>query len=231
MESTNPPLALNFQALSIDNINAVYAIFEQYEPFYQMPVDYFRRGTLGDEGFDADLVIVATLTESTEPIAFIIAVHRGRDYVLRACLVVLELRYKGIGTRLMQELLLRIKHKSPKHASIRFGDSPARYWTPGVDQRHTALIFFLEKMGFKRQGQRQNLTVDLTKFDQIPHEEKNGYYYSRVTPEEADSLRKFISGEFWGTWDQRRSDGARKFTPNHIHRQRCARTHYRVRGV
>lgn len=190
---------IHFSPLTMENIEAVYKIFEKDEPFYRISLEFFRRGSLNDEGFDADWSLVANVPNGSI-IGFVFAVKRNNNAVIKAFLVTNGYRYRGIGTKMIIELFSRIKHKLPKHPKVSFGASPPRYWTPGVDVRHTSLLFFFEKHGFKRKGQRQNLSVDLTRFHQIPKTEKNGYTFARIQPEEVEELISFVAQEHRGSW-------------------------------
>ena len=46
-------------------------------------------------------------------------------------------------------------------SSLIYGFSPPQFLQPGVDVRHTSLLYFLKSMGLKRRGTRHNLTVHI----------------------------------------------------------------------
>jgi GNAT superfamily N-acetyltransferase len=204
---------LEFQPLKEENISAVYDFVTRNEHFYSMPIEFFHRGTLGDEGFNPDLSIIAIQKTDQIPIACIIGVKRNNSVVLKICLVDEIHRYKGLGTMILLQLMKQAKIIIPKRGEIRFGDSPPRYWTPGVDKRHTALIFFLEKHGFKRKGQRLNLVVDLSRYNQIPQLEKKGFHYSRLQLDELEQLQSFIKTNFNAGWAREASIGIENDPP------------------
>ncbi|MHA1265322.1 MAG: GNAT family N-acetyltransferase [Candidatus Helarchaeota archaeon] len=193
--------------LSTANLSAVHKFLLQNEPFYHIPLEFFRRGTLGDEGFDPELSLILTDSETDTPIAAIIAVIKKgfvkTNCYLKVCLVAKEYRQQGIGSKLLQELITRAKQKLPWYAYIYYGDCPPRYWQPGVDLRHTSLFFFLKKSGFKPHGLRYNLTCHIPSQFPQPREELAGYTFSRVTPNEYESLVSFIHRHFrLGFWSK-----------------------------
>jgi GNAT superfamily N-acetyltransferase len=204
---------LIFQALSLANLEKIHELFIRNERYYSMPLEYFERGTLGDEGFHPELSIIAFEPSGQTPLGCIIAVQRNSQFIIKCLLVECEYRNLGVGSALLQRLFDQAKKIVSKKTEIRFGDSPPRYWTPGVDMRHTSLVFFLEKNGFKRKGQRLNLAVDLSRFDKVPLAEKKGYSYSRLQTQELEQLQKFITSNFNAGWAREASLGMENDPP------------------
>lgn len=187
------------------SVKAVYNLCENNVLFYPIPFEFFSRGTIRDEDFDPNLSLIAYLGDSNVPIGCAFAVVRNyfnkvRKVYLKLIVVDKSVQRQGLGTKLLLEIMHRSKSKASRFTSLSFGDSAPRYWTPGVDTRHTALYCFLLKNGFKKGSIRFNMTVDLTKFDRQPKTEKLGYSYSRVTLEDKEPLKQFIAKNFSFNW-------------------------------
>ena len=74
---------------------------------------------------------------------------------------------------------------------MNYGESFPNYWQPGVDLRHTDLLFFLKKHRFEPEEPRFNLTVHLDNFDIQPLSEKKGYLFERVQPKDFENIYNF----------------------------------------
>lgn len=191
---------MDYQALTEGNLKAVHELFERSELFYSIPLDYFRRGTLGDDGFDPGLTLVLT-DSNNNIIAALIAVNRAEYYCIKALIVDRKFRRQGIGKGMLKEVINRAKNKNKNINYIKFGASPPNYWLPGVDVRHTDLFFFLKKNRFKLKETYQNLTVPLKNLDLNPLTENKGYHYERVQTKDFDELLKFVRNNFGhSTW-------------------------------
>ena len=186
---------MDYQPLTEDNLKAVHELFERNELFYSIPLDYFRKGTLGDDGFDPELTLVLT-DSNNNIIAALVAVNRAEYCCIKALIVDNEFRRKGIGKEILKELIIRVKTKDKNIKFINFGASPPNYWFPGVDLRHTDLVFFLKKNRFKQNEIYQNLTVPLKPLDLKPLSESKGYYYERVQAKDFEELVEFVSKNF-----------------------------------
>ena len=127
----------------------MYELFNSNEQFYSIPIENFQRGTLDDEDFDPDMTIVLLEHKTNKPIAAFIALNRAVNSYLKACIVDKTFRRKGIGTKMLNEIIERVQVKYPKISYMSYGDSVPNYFQPGVDFRHTDLFFFLRKNGFK----------------------------------------------------------------------------------
>jgi mycothiol synthase len=66
---------------------------------------------------------------------------------------------KGIGKQLLEKAELFAK--SNNCSSIRFYDVPKNYFMPGIDPFYTNAIVFVERNGFRRNGDTSNLICDL----------------------------------------------------------------------
>ncbi len=194
----------DFHPLTQDNLEAVYELFQRNKPFFLPTLEYFKRGTLGEKYFDPDLTLIVN-NEAGSPIAALIAIIKKgwvrKNCYLKACMVDKAFRRQEIATAMLKELTSRAKKRLSFFSRIRYGDSLPRYWEPGVDLRHTSLLLFLKKNGFKTHRIRLNLTCSLTGEIQQPASEKNGFTFQRAKPEDRAATVQFVTENFrLGTW-------------------------------
>jgi len=187
-----------YKELSKNNIKGVYELFENNSPFFSLPFDYFIRGTLEDDGLDRNLSLISFDPKKEHPIAAFIIVRRTdkdeKYCFFKGCVVNQHYRRQGLGSRMFNELLYRIKEKGI--TQIIYGSSVPQYWQPGVDIRNTSLYFFLKKHGFKSLKARFNLTVSLGTIKTKPATKKDGYIYERVQPKDFDTTFNFVKQRF-----------------------------------
>jgi GNAT superfamily N-acetyltransferase len=190
------------------NIEKIHQMCERNKDFYPIPLDFFIRGTLEDSGYIPELC-VAIYEKSDEhqqrPIGYFHVTKRkgwviGTRVYIKSFMIDRPYRRKGIATWALQELMKRAKKRFPR-STIHFGACNPDYWFPGVDTRHTAALFFLYKMGFKKHGIIQSLTVHLEQFKNwTPITERNGYTFRRASAEDLPALKEFVKKNFLGTW-------------------------------
>lgn len=197
----------HLEPLTSTNLEEVYEFFKSNTPFFSLTLEFFRRGTLGDEGYDPEFSLILREPKSQKLIGAFIAVSKKgfvkRNCYLKACLIEQTYQRQGIGSKLLDEITRRAKIKLPWSAGIYFGDCPPRYWQPGVDLRHTALFFFLKKHGFKMHGMRFNLTYTLPDKVPTPAIEKEGYFFQRARPEDFKVTIQFVKENFrFGFWSR-----------------------------
>lgn len=93
---------------------------------------------------------------------------KKRRYVAVLKFFVVETRWrlKGLGTKMLKIVEKRIQKSDKKCFWMKFEVLCAMpdYWLPGLDPRHTEAFFFLKKHGFKRNGERRNLCLDLEEY-------------------------------------------------------------------
>jgi len=194
---------MDYQPLTEANLKAVYELFKRNELFYSIPLDYFRRGTFGDEGFDPDLTLVLTDSNTNNIISALIAVNRAENCCIKALIVDKQFRRQGIGNKMLKEIINRAKTKNINISFINFGASPPNYWLTGVDLRHTDLLFFLKKNRFKLKQTRQNLTVPLKNLDLKHSSENKGYHYERVQTKDFEELLEFVRKNYgYSSWPE-----------------------------
>jgi len=187
-----------YRKLSKDNIRSIYQLFENNSPFFSIPFEYFRRGTLEDTGLDQDLSLILFDPEVNKPIAAFIIVRRKeineKHCFFKGCVVDKQYKRQGLGSKMFYELLRRVKER--KITRIIYGPSVPEYWQPGVDIRNTSLYFFLKKHGFKSHKPIFNLTVSLNIINKKPMLKKEGYDYERVQPKDFDKTFDFVKQHF-----------------------------------
>ena len=136
---------ISYDFLNTENIEEVYALFKRNQIVSLIPFQYFKRRTLEDKDFDPELTLILRSKDTTLIIAALIAIirlHASRKICyLKACLVDKKFQRRGIGTRMLNELIKRAHAKGAN--KISYGDSVPNYWQPGLDLRHTSLYFFL----------------------------------------------------------------------------------------
>jgi predicted N-acetyltransferase YhbS len=198
--------------LSVTNIHEVYQLYQRNVQFISMKEKEFIQGTLQDKGIISELSLVVVEKSSSNEqgpiVANIICVRRkgmicGQNLFIKGMIVDASIQRQGIGSWLLSNVLNKAKTQFPWKAFVRFGDSAPGFWTPGVDLRHTSMIFFLKKHGFKVQGLRQNLIYSLASFSGTPKTEKNGYHFERLQQSDFDALYQFVSSHFrLGVWPE-----------------------------
>ncbi|MFW9929046.1 MAG: GNAT family N-acetyltransferase [Candidatus Thorarchaeota archaeon] len=189
---------MHFIPLDNDNIINVYELFKKNKIESLVPLEYFKKGTLEDEGFDSDLTLILESENKQEIISALVAVIRfinSREFCyLKACLVDKNSQRQGIGTLMLKELISRARSKGI--AGISYGDSVPNYWQPGVDLRHTSLYFFLKKHKFRSLRMRQNLTVNLENLKLNPKSRLERYIFERINKIDFQKLYYFVKTNF-----------------------------------
>ncbi len=144
---------------------------------------------------------------------------RGKRYgYIKLMVVAKQHRKQGIAYEMYQKL----EHffKSIKVDEIRIYDSPLNYFMPGIDPRYTAAVCFAERMGFVRNGDTSNLTVDLQNQDwnvdeDIERLKKDNIIVKRAEQQEKEELIEFVKID-WLLW-QEEVEMAYRSTPPAIH--------------
>ncbi len=187
-----------YKVISKDNVQSIYQLFENNSRFFSLPFEYFQRGTLEDDDLDLNLSLISFDPTLNKPIAAFIVVRRkgvNENYCFfKGCVVDKQYRRQGLGSKMLLELLRRLKEKGI--TQVIYGPSVPEYWQPGVDIRNTSLYFFLKKHGFKSHRAIFNLTVSLNAIDKKPVRNKHGYIYERVQPKDFKKTFEFVKQHF-----------------------------------
>jgi len=125
---------------------------------------------------------------------------------LRLIAVDPEARERGVGHALLDEVIARARgagvHK------LRVGDQPGNYLAPGVDERNSVLLEWLEKRGFQWWGGNANLRVPLRDNPLVSEERAraqeaaiaaHGFELRRASAEDGPALHE-LAGEFLPSW-------------------------------
>ncbi|HEY0255385.1 MAG TPA: GNAT family N-acetyltransferase [Kofleriaceae bacterium] len=131
-----------------------------------------------------------------------VAATAGRH--LRVLAVVPRARDRGIGSALLRDCEAAVLE--PR---IRALDQPGNYLAPGIDERNTGTIAWLERRGWVRDGDprlnvliavRDNARVTRERSDELAAKARaNGYEIRRADPEES-GLLEAVANEFGGAW-------------------------------
>ncbi|MFW9878694.1 MAG: GNAT family N-acetyltransferase [Candidatus Thorarchaeota archaeon] len=194
-----------FKPISKTNLTDVYRLFQKNEHFYNIPLQYFKSGTIEDENFEPELSLVLEDHKIEKPIGVFLAVIRElfgkKQSFLKMCIIDKEKRRQGIGTEMLNELIQQIRKKNSGISSIHYGNSVPNFWQPGVDKRHTDLYFFLKKNKFREKGTRNNLIADVKKINREPKLKLTSFKFERVRSKDYKQLNAFVKHEFpFGTW-------------------------------
>lgn len=206
---------VSFEPLTTQNVKDVHELCEANTLFVSQPLSIFVRVSLGSKIFDPELSLVARDGEGRAIGFFMFVLRRSnllrkkrKVAVVKFMVIEESWRYQGLGSKMFNMLLSRIKESEKKSAHMKLiaMTSQPDYWFPGLDPRHTEAYFFLLKHGLKKKGERVNLCVQLgEKYKEKPSPEKGNYIISRATPEDKKELvdMKFMSKAYrMGFWPE-----------------------------
>lgn len=116
-------------------------------------------------------------------------------------------RGRGVGSALLAAC--EAAAKATGQATLRTLDQPGNYLAPGVDERNTATIAWLEKRGFARTGEpRTNVLIDVRGNPRVTAHRvealtaavaEHGYEVRRARADET-ALLDAVAAEFGGAW-------------------------------
>lgn len=126
---------------------------------------------------------------------------------LRVLAVIPWARRQGVGSALLAAC--EDVARAAGVESLRTLDQPGNYLAPGIDERNTAVLAWLEKRGYARHGDvRENLLIDVQDNPRVTAERAyelaaacgdRGYEIRRATPDET-ALFGAVDAEFGGAW-------------------------------
>ena len=127
---------------------------------------------------------------------------------LRVIAVLPRARKSGAGSALLAAVEAAARADGQTRLSAL--DQPGNYLAPGVDERNTDAIAWLEKRGFKRGDElRTNVLISVRDNPRVTGERAaaaaelaaaRGYEVRRARPAERQHLLDAIAGEFAGAW-------------------------------
>jgi GNAT superfamily N-acetyltransferase len=131
---------------------------------------------------------------------------------IRLLAVAPEARGRGIGGALLEACVAAARARAGSAARrLRTLDQPGNYLAPGIDERNTAAIAWLERRGFRRQGggePRVNVLIDVRGNPRVSaaraaelaaRAAAAGYEVRRARPGER-ALVAAVAAEFGGAW-------------------------------
>lgn len=127
---------------------------------------------------------------------------------LRVIAVVPPARRQGVGGALLAAC--ETAARDAGETTLRALDQPGNYLAPGIDERNTYAIGWLERRGWARHGEpRTNVLIDVRNNPRVTAARvaelaaaaaARGYEVRRARPDER-ALRDAIEQEFGGAWD------------------------------
>jgi GNAT superfamily N-acetyltransferase len=127
---------------------------------------------------------------------------------LRVLAVLPRARKAGVGSALLSACEAAARAEGMRKLSAL--DQPGNYLAPGIDERNTDAIAWLEKRGWQRTGEsRSNVLVDVRGNPRVSAERRaelleragaNGYVVRRAHADEREALCAAIATEFGGAW-------------------------------
>lgn len=157
-----------------------------------------------DPDFDPDLALAAE--DDGEVVGFAFGVVRDTDDdrrgVVKLLAVAPERQREGVGSQLV--VALETAMGELQASTVRLGESPPNYLTPGLDPRYTRALLLFEKRGYERLQEAIHMSVDLDvqTFDTAEHERvlaAGGVTVRRAVHSDKDRVRRFLD-EHWPPW-------------------------------
>ncbi|HMQ35107.1 MAG TPA: GNAT family N-acetyltransferase, partial [Chloroflexaceae bacterium] len=121
----------------------------------------------------------------------------------RLLVVAPELRGRGLGTRLMDELEARLAAAGA--AELRVGRMAPNYLWPGLDPRDTAALCMFQRRGYERAGDAVNMSIALAgRRWWGPADEARlaaaGWAVRRATAADGERLAAWVGAQFGELW-------------------------------
>jgi mycothiol synthase len=139
-----------------------------------------------------------------EELAGVAAIAANR---IRVLAVMPSRRGRGVGSALLAACEAAVK--ATGQTVLRTLDQPGNYLAPGIDERNTETIAWLEKRGFAKSGEpRSNVLIDVRGNPKVSARRvealtaavaERGYEARRARPDETELLAA-VTTEFGGAW-------------------------------
>jgi ribosomal protein S18 acetylase RimI-like enzyme len=164
----------------------------------------FDEKVWGDPGFDPDLALAAE--DGDEIVGFAVGVVRpvegGRRGVIKLLAVAPARQREGIGSRLVDAVEAAMRGAGAE--TVRLGESPPNYLTPGLDPRYTRAMLLFEGRGYERLQEAYHMRVDLAaQAFETGREEQvlvaDGVVVRRAVAADRNPVMAFLE-EHWPPW-------------------------------
>ena len=195
---------MTIRSISRSDTDALRALWNRSAAHDPLSAALFEEKVWDDPGFDTDLALAAE--DDGEIVGFAFGVVRpvmeGTRGVVKFLAVAPKRQREGIGTHLVNALEGAMQRSGT--ASIRLGESPPNYLSPGLDPRYTRAMLLFEKRGYERLQEAIHMDVDVAgqRFDTGDDERRltaDGIAVRRAVPEDEPSVMAFLD-EHWPPW-------------------------------
>ena len=170
----------------------------------QLSLELLSEKVFGDPDYRPDLTLIAE--EDGQIVSFMMGLVRclGHETIGWIKLFATDEthRRRGVATQLLK--LIEEKLIAANVQRIQIIDSSPNYLQGGLDPFYTEAIAFVERNGYKRNGDTSNLRADLANqdFDTAAEEkalQSRGVFVRRAAPEDKAALMYFLS-QFFKPW-------------------------------
>lgn len=163
----------------------------------------FEEKVWADPGVTPDLALAAD--DGGEIAGFAVGVVRpaegGPRGVIKLLAVAPERQREGIGSRLVDALESAMRDAGA--TTVRLGESPPNYLTPGLDPRYTRAMLLFEQRGYERLQEAYHMAADLNQpFDTAEAEralDADGVTVRRAAPDDRPAVEAFLEKN-WPPW-------------------------------
>ena len=184
--------------------DALRALWNRAALHDPLSASLFDEKVWDDPGFAPPLALAAE--DDGEIVGFAFGVVRdvedGRRGVVKFLAVAPERRREGIGRRLVEALEGAMREAGA--VTVRLGESPPNYLSPGLDPRYTRAMLLFEKRGYERLREAYHMTADLATqtFDTSMDERalgEAGVAVRRATQSDESAVMAFLDAH-WPPW-------------------------------
>jgi GNAT superfamily N-acetyltransferase len=184
-----------------DELEAVADLLDEASTFDRFPLQQLLENTLGDSGFDPELLL--GVREGDRLVAAAVGVTRPELGHVKLFVVHPERRRQGVGSALLAELEARLAARGAK--SVRFFADAPHYLRPGVDFRDTPFVSFLERRRYEQRRAVCNMAADLStaRLDTAADEARlraAGFEVRRLATADADAFEAYMLERWTPGW-------------------------------
>lgn len=194
---------VNFQIVPFtrSRIEDVLIFIESHLRFYSMTREMLEEG-LFEGGVQKPSIALLLISSSNQVIMGVIAGTLKLNKLsypistIKLFLIHSLHRNQGLGSKLFTAFINHLRKLKLSKVKLQFDALPPEYWNPGVDFRHTDLMFFLQHFGFHTGKWRNNLSFDIPSNYEKPKAIKNEIRFQILSQKQISSLEDFIQKHF-----------------------------------